>query len=383
MIESLTATGLPELLEVRAEPCVSLVLRTDHGPTGAEAAKLQLKNLLASARDEVSTQLRPHQTDALLQPAEDILEDEKFWHNVADGLAIYLSPGFTVVRRVPGEVHDISLVADRFAVAPILHAVLPDVAFHVLAISRNHTHVFTGDRFTLTATKVPHLPDSLDDALWYESHDNLLNHHGGSHIGSGGRTSTTHGTTSASDERKEQFDRYFRKVDDAVVAALSASAAPLVIAAIDREIAAYTALSRYRNVLAPGIEGSPDRTSIGELHAAAWAIVAEDLDRQREERSARYRELAGTGATSTDPLHIAELAATGGIETLFIARGARVWVHTGAGEPGPGDRELVNDAVTDALRNGGSVEPSDDLASLASPGGEVPTMAALLRTGRG
>ncbi len=382
MIEPVTAASLPELLEARAEPCVSLVLRTDHGPVGAKAAKLQLKNLLASARDEVSTQLRPHQADALLQTAEDILEDEEFWHDVAGGLAIYLAPGFTLVGRVPGEVQDTSLVADRFAIAPILHAVLPDVPFHVLAISRNHTHVFTGDRFTLTATKVPHLPDSLDDALWYESHDNLLNHHGGMHLGSGGLASTTHGTTSASDERKDQFDRYFRKVDDAVCAALSAAGAPLVIAAVDREITGYTALSRYRNVLTPGIEGSPDRTSIGELHAAAWAIVADDLDRRREERSSRYRELAGTGSTSTDPLYIAEFAATGGIETLFVAHGARSWVHTGAGAPGAGDRELVNDAVTDTLRNGGSVEPFDDLASLVSPGSEVPTVAALLRAGR-
>lgn len=381
MIETVTTANLDELLKVRERPCVSLILQTEHGHIGAQGAKLELKNLLSAARDELSTVQSPHETDALLQPAEDILADGEFWHDVADGLAIYLAPHATFVRHVPGEVVDISLVADRFAVAPILHAILPDVPFHVLAISRNHTHVFTGDRFTLKATRVPHLPDSLDDALWYEAHDNLLNHHGGSHIGSGGRTATTYGP-SASDERKEQFDRYFRKVDDAIVAALSTSGAPLVIAAIDREITGYTALSRYPNVLRTGIVGSPDRTSIAELHEAAWAIVAEDLDRPRIALGERYREFAGTGATSVEPRHIADLAADGGVDTLFLARGARAWANVGSAEPLAGDREYVNDAVTDTLANGGTVEPFEDLSTLVAAGEDMPIVAALLRHGR-
>lgn len=37
---------------------------------------------------------------------------ERFWHDAADGFATCLSPGYTSVRRIPGEVHDTCLVAD-------------------------------------------------------------------------------------------------------------------------------------------------------------------------------------------------------------------------------------------------------------------------------
>ena len=111
-------------------------------------------------------------------------------------------------------------------------------------------------------------------------------------------------------------------------------------------------------------------------------IVAEDLDRPRIALGERYREFAGTGATSGDPRHIAELAADGGVDTLFLARGARAWATVGSAEPQAGDREYVNDAVTDTLANGGTVEPFEDLSTLVAAGENMPIVAALLRHGR-
>ena len=53
---------------------------------------------------------------------------ERFWHGAADGFAIYLTPGYTSVRRIPGEVHDTCLVADRFV--PLCYAAVPVVVAH-------------------------------------------------------------------------------------------------------------------------------------------------------------------------------------------------------------------------------------------------------------
>jgi hypothetical protein len=336
---------------------------------GAEAAKLRLKNLIAAARDELT--LSPPDADALLAPAEAFLDDEAAWHDVAQGLAIYLSPTHRHVLRVPGPVVELGLVADRFAVAPVLHAVLPDATFHVLTLSRNHTHLFVGDRFTLRSLRVPDLPDSLSDALWYESHENLLNRHGGAHIGSGRPTSTIHGG-SASDERKDQFDRYVRKVDDAVVAALSGSKAPLVVAAVDRELAAYAAASRYPHLMPDGIVGNPEHTKLTDLHAAAWALVEKGLLAHDAAACDRFCEFAGTGQTDTDPAAIAELAQQGGIDTLFVAPGARAY---------DGAVELVNVAASETYRTRGTVVALDDLGVLVPAGATPPIVAALVRPG--
>ncbi len=382
MLEMLTTKTAMELARVHDPLCVSLILPTTHGPEGAKEGRLRLKNLLASARDEVRARTGALQTDELLAPAEEILEDDKFWRDVSQGLAIYLAKDVVKVRRVPGETSTVGLVADRFAITPTLPALIPDTQFRVLALSLNHAHVFLGDRHNLSAIRVPDLPDGLDDALWFESSDNLLNRHGGMRFGSGGRlTSTVHGSNSQNDEDLQRHAHYFRLLDDALVTEFGAHPMPLVVAAVEREIAGFVSHSKLTNVLKAGIVGNPDETSLLELHAAAWAAVEPFLQQQLVAAQQRYNEFAGTGRTSNDPMTLAAAAAGGFVETLFVDPDATVWSKDGSSistERLPGDRELVNEAVTDTWVKGGDVWP-------VSPGwvhqGSSAAMAGILRPG--
>ncbi len=379
-IPLLSAASLTGLLVPETQPCVSLVVRVEHGPHGAEAAKLRLKNLLAAARDHVAQELRPHETDALLQPAEDALTDKELWHDLAGGLALYLSPGVAHRFRVPAPASTVGLVADQFALAPVLHAVMPDVSFHVLAISQNKCTLYSGSRHSMERTHLEGLPDNLEDALWYESHENVLNRHSTSR---GGRTTAISGT-SASDERKEQIDRYMRKIDDVLCASLGASGALLVVAAVEREASAFKEQTHYTHVISGGLAGSPDRMSTSELHDAAWDLLQADLGGVRAAAMERHRELAGTGRTSHDLQHIVTLASQGGIETLFVSQAAS---EQNSGGQNSGDQNAdeqsrhVNHAVVDTLRTGGAVHPCDSLVDAVADGGPVPLLAATLRPG--
>lgn len=387
MIERLDTATLRSLTGPRTGPCVTLLLPTEHGPRGADAGKLGLKNLVAAARDELHGRIGSLQVDELLAPVEAILVEDSFWHELGEGLACFLAPDLPGGRiaRVPRPTGAFSYVGDRFAVTPLLPGFLPDAGFHLLALSRNHTHVFRGDRHSITAVRVPDLPDGLEDALWFEGHDNLLNRHAGSRMDSGGRpTAVVHGV-SASDTRKEQFDRYARLVDDAVVAALGQSRLPLVVAAVERELATYREVSRYPDVVAGGIPGSPDRTALGDLHAAAWALVERRLAADDRAARERFAARSGSGSTETDPVRLAELAATGGLDTVFVVAGAHCWVGTDGTRHetrAAGDRDLVNEIVTDALRSSATVFPAADLHDLVTVGAEVPMVAALVRPGR-
>jgi hypothetical protein len=373
MIDVLTSRAAVELARVRQTPCVSLVLPTEHGHVGAQAARLELKNLIADARDEVALSLSSLETNALLAPAEEILDDDHFWRDTANGLAIYLAPGIVRVRRVPGAVTPYVLVADRFAISPVLAALIPDESFHVLALSRNHAEVFEGSRHTMFAVKVPGLPDGIADALWFEEHDNILNRHGGAHVGFGGRpTSMVHGTVSQRDERKERQEKYFRLLDDALVAAFDGSTLPFVVAAVEREIAGFHEVSRLPHVLREGVVGNPEKLLMRELHDAAWALVERELSARRHAALDRFAEFAGTGRAVTDAAVIAAAAATGGVETLFLSADGVLSTDgadgvlsadtalsaAGAGstdsstERHAGDRDLINEAVTDALITG-------------------------------
>ncbi len=275
MIDRLDARALRSLAEPRTAPCVTLLLPTEHGPRGAEAARLGLKNLVAAARDELDQQMPSLAVQALLEPVETMLADEAVWHELGEGLACFLAPDLPggLVATVPRPAAPRWSVADRFVLTPLLGGYFPDACFHVLALSRNHTQVFTGDRHSFRPVHVPDLPDGVEDALWYESTDNLLNRHAGGRVDAGGRPmSVVHGGA-ASDTRKEQFDRYARAVDDAIVAALGGSRLPLVVAAVEREIAAYHEATRYPDVVTGGVTAARTARRSGistQRHGRSW-----------------------------------------------------------------------------------------------------------------
>jgi hypothetical protein len=373
MLELLTTEMAMNLAKVRDPLCVSLVLPTEHGPEGAKQARLQLKNLIAGARDEVRTHTGALQTDELLAPAEEILADDRFWRDTAQGLAIYLADGIVKVRRVPGKTDAVGLVADRFAITPTLAALVPDTQFRVLALSINHAHVFLGDRHNFIAMRVPDLPDGLEDALWFDKQDNLLNRHGGMHFGSGGRpTSIVHGSNSQRDENLERHSHYFRVLDDALIAEFGQSETPLIVAAVEREIAGFVQHSKLNNVMKLGIVGNPEELTLHELHSQAWALVEPLLERKTRTAEDWFYELDGTGRTTCDPVVLAAAAAGGGVDTLFVVGDPRVWSPDGRAvsiEHRIGDRDLINEAVTDTLTYGGEVFPTradDETSRFAS-----------------
>jgi hypothetical protein len=85
--------------------------------------------------------------------------------------------------------------------------------------------------------------------------------------------------------------------------------------------------------------------------------------REREAGYARYRELAGTGQTTTDVSEAVTGAYHGRIDVLFVAVGVRVWGGVDVEEdrvylhetPEPGDEDLLDLTAIQTLIKGGSV----------------------------
>ena len=79
-METLTFSTLQTLLDPPGRPCVSIVVPVAHGAYDQHEARLDLKNLVATARRDVHSQLRPHQTNALLAPVEELLDAAQHVH---------------------------------------------------------------------------------------------------------------------------------------------------------------------------------------------------------------------------------------------------------------------------------------------------------------
>jgi Bacterial archaeo-eukaryotic release factor family 3 len=374
--QTIDSQTLGELASWAEGPCVSMYLPLDPKHPNIDADRLALKDLVADARRqlETTTALRRPSIDELLAPAEALIVAER-WPLDHRGYAFFAAPGRSDWVDLDVDVPALSVAADRFVVTPLLAAVEQADRFFVLAISQNRVRFFRGGRERLVDVRVPDLPASRADALWYEDHERGLNVHGGSHQGVDQITGTIHGSPSEHDLRKQQLLRFFRIVNDALTTLLHDETAPLLVAGVGYELAIYREANRYPHLAGAVDTGSPERLSPAQLHTLVWPVAAELVDAPRRLLLDR---LAATAEPLTSIPAIIAACHEGRIAALLAEPTCLVWGRPdgpeGRASRAAGDVELVSVAIGAALDQGATV-------GVAAPG-ELPrgaTVAALAR----
>lgn len=316
---------------------VSIYLPTHPETLGFQKDPIRLKNLLQEAEEELGKRdLRPHEIDELLAPARGLLQEDQFWKSRGHGVAILLAPGVSHVHRLPLSVKPVSVVSDRFHVKPLLPLVGSSGRFWVLAVSQKDVRLFEGTRYTVREINNLDVPKSLEDVVGYDYEQRSLQFHtGAARNGNGTRRAMFHGHGAANDDNKDEIAEFLRSVDNGVRSLLEGRDEPLVVAAVDYEIAMYRDLSKYDHVLEVGIEGNPEQLSGQELHRAAWRIARPVLTEDRRRAAEQYEQLAGTGKASRQLEEIVPASFDGRVATLFIAPEEDRW-----GSYDPETREL-------------------------------------------
>jgi hypothetical protein len=363
--------GLVREAAAASSPCVSLYMPTARAGRETLGGSLQLKNLLREARHQAEQGGIDKRTiDGVLAPAERRVDDAQFWQHQEAGLALLLAPGFEHVVPAPIAFEPWALVADALHVRPLL-PLTGDVEFLLLAFSQNHVRLLRGTRFRLEELHHMNLPKSLAAALWADDHERTLQVH--SHRtpnATAGVFHATGGVGGTAEVHKEELERYFRAIDDALLASPEGHAdMPLLLACVDYCAAIYRGVSRHPHLVAEPIAGNPDHTSDEQLHASAWPLLAPRLQQANAAAFARYCELAGTGRTSDRLDEIVNAAQIGRVAELFTQRAGHRWgrpsqdslappeVHD---ERQPGDVDLIDRAVVATMTQRGAVHVVDD-----------------------
>lgn len=369
------------LTESRESPCVSLFLPTHDLGTGTEQDPIRLKNLLEEADARLlGGGLREPEARTLLAPAADLLHDPSFWEHRSKGLALFLAPGWWRTYRLPLVLPQRAVVSSRFHVSPLLPLLAGDGHFYVLALSQNDIRLLAGTRHELHPVELEDVPRRLSEALRYDDPQKERNFHA---VGRQGvATAIFHGHGIGGEVDKERISRYLRLVDSGLADVLRDQRAPLVLAGTDYERAIYRAITAYPLVIEEGISGNPDHLRADELHERAWHLVEPVFRRAQQEAVARYRELVGTGRTTSDLADGVAAAGQGRVEVLFVRMNEQRWgtfdpatgrIATNE-ESRPTDEDLLDLAAVRTLLSGGTVYavPSDAVSGGTS-------LAAILR----
>jgi hypothetical protein len=361
---------LNDLLEHEKEPCVSILLPTHRNGRDTEQDPIRLKNLLREAENQLTNRgVRSTDAREMLAEAVDLLNDANFWRHQSDGLAMFFSPGFQRRFRLPVTLEEAVHVNRRFCLRPLLPLLLGNGHFYVLSLSMKKVRLYRGTRLGLDELELEGVADNMADALLHEDLQSNLQHRSWGTRASNVRRSKQslgrisgsgvvfHGQGSDENAQKPDIVEFFKQIDNAVTRQLQGETAPLVLACVEYEAALYRDHNHYRNLLDEPILGNPEQWNLTELHQRAWALAEPCFLKAQEEELNKFNRLPAD-RISTDLKCIAEAAAQGRVEALFVPRLAANG-NSGNGGARRGAVSVVEDMLDDTastvIRTGGDV----------------------------
>jgi hypothetical protein len=347
------------LEEARGTGLISIYLPTARYGPEVNQGSIRLKRLLGEARERgAEAGLSPAELDERLAPVEARLGDETFWNHQQDGLAIFVGPDGAVEHRVPVSFDELVTAGERYDLRPVVPAVSRGRSFYILALSQKRVRLLEASIAAARELPLGDVPTSLEDAVGHDWEEESLQMRSGQTGGPGRQNATYHGHGDAGD-RKDEIRKFLHLVDRGLGDHLEDRTAPIVVAAVDYLIPMFRQLSKL-NVLPDGVEGSPDRLSVEELHEKALEVVGPHLRQQDRDLLDRLAETLHTGKAVAGLDEVLRTGTEARIATLFLDPSRELW---GRMTNAHGEYELHEE------RNGSSEDLLDRALRLAHDAG--------------
>lgn len=300
-----TLAELKALAAVRGGPAIALYLETTPLTQQAEASRIEFGNLVRAAVAQlqaVGTDKRV--LDELIEPFDDLAEDDEFWAHQARSLVVLATPELFRTYRLANRLTSMVQVSDRLHLKPLLRAVtVPQTGF-VLALSENSARLV--EFFADMAPEEVRIADLPKDAADYARKASINDRSHSRRI---------HG----SEGKKVRLRQYARAVDAAIRPVLAESGgAPLILASNEPLASIFRQVCTYAQLEPGTIAENIERLPLADMAAAARPI----LDARHAAALAAFKELYGQRAAQsrvTTELSTAARAATfGAVEAMLV-----------------------------------------------------------------
>lgn len=371
-MDILKQTDLRQLIETSGKWCISMYMPAHRFGREQQQDPIRFKNLITRAQDKLlDSGLRKPDVQELMSPAEKLLDDEDFWQHQSNGLAVFVSPDYSKILRLPSRFDELVMIANNFQVKLLLPLLSKDGKFYILALSMNDVRLFLGTRYTIDEIDLGDIPTNLQAALWMDDPEKHTSFHTGTGSAStaGTRQAVFHGHGGKAAADKINLLRYFQRVDNGMNDFLEEKHIPMVLAGVDYLLPIYHEANSYAGLLEEGLEGNPEDVSENELHKLAWELVEPIFKEDQKKAIRKFEQLHGqkNELVSTDWRSIFRAAHFGRVDTLFVSPGLQLWGRFDASkdtleqhqESHPGDRDLFDLAAVNTLLNGGTVYALD------------------------
>lgn len=305
-------------------PCVSIYIPT-HRANQMEKDRITFKNALADVKRNLQMDkvipgeaMSERAAEGFLTKAYDLLDNQEFWQNQSDGLAVFISKEHFEYFTVPVDFNHLTYVKTHFYLRPMMPLLNGEDRFFILALSQGEIRFFEGHAHHIYPVKIKDLvPANFAEAMAAEDPDKTLQMHGG-------KDGIHHGHGLHKDQKNWQLEEYCRQVDKGLMEMLHDENAPLIIAAVDELIPIYTDVSTYSNVVDFHISGNPENESPSMLHEKAWAKMKNYFTQNREERKEEFLAAMQDDKASFAVTEVIPRAINGRVEKLYLDKNAPV-----------------------------------------------------------
>lgn len=367
IISKETLTNLIESCEGTA---VSIYMPTFASARESRQNPIRLKNLVNDVKDQLAeSNLGERDINDYLTPLVDLIDDEAFWQDQDEGLALFLDVNELRIFRLPESFEEVAVVGDSFHITPLIPIYKGNGQYFLLSLDQKRPKIYQGSKFRLARVDELDLPESVQEMFdkFYEFHSHLQFHsktsnpnpdlagdRGGMHFGQGGDDI----------DKNAEIRNYFHRFDEALMDYLDGEDAPLVLAGVGYLHPIYDEVNSYPHKVDEGITKDVDRMPVEELQKHSWNIVKENYQKDVEKALGVYRDLADKdGDTSENLEEIISAAHYQRVHTLFVAENQHVWGQFDPeknnvrieDEKKPENQDLLSKTAAQTLINGGNI----------------------------
>jgi hypothetical protein len=365
MLGILTKDAFTELAGFQGQPSVSIFLPTHKAgvEVNEQVDLIAFKNVLQSLEKQLNEKkIEQAVIKRILEPAYELLRQDKFWYDLSNGLAVFISDNYFRYLRLPGTVTEQTRINSSFCVSPLIPFIVKEEYFYILDIAKKFPRFYRADMFGIEHLQIEEMPTGVDDVVHFEEKaDEKLFRTGGS-----GRMGAAnfHGLGGGKPDEKEHIAIYLEEVDDTIWKThLNRSNAPLLLAGQDFLIPIYKAVSDYPYIWPEALKGNHHQQNDNELYHEAMQVMQPYFDQRLNKYLDDYGNKSATQLTCSVVADVVPAAYYGQIAQLFVKKGSQVWGTFNEQEnkltieekEKEGTEDLIDKAIIKTIQNGGDV----------------------------
>lgn len=348
---------------------VSLYMPTFVSAREARQNPIRLKTLVKEVEGQLSQKIGEGDLNAYLSPLKDLIDDEIFWQEQDEGLALFLDANELTIFHLPEKFKERVVVGDTFYITPLIPLYEGNGEFYLLSLDQQRPKIYQASKFKLMRVEELDLPKGLQEMFdqYYEFHSHIQFH-----------TKTNTPNPNVAGDRRGRFfgqggddvdlnaerRNFFHHFDEALMDYLGEDDVPLVLAGVDFLHPIYKEANTYPNLVNEGITKDVDHLPIEKLHEQAWEIVKHKYQRDVDQALGVYQSLKDKDGDITEDIgEIVSAAHFQRIHTLFVSENELIWGKFDKAEnevildkeQTPDNDDLLGLAAIQTLVNGGNV----------------------------